>query len=90
MQDLSSSGPKLGQFTPPKKNPNPPVIHSLIFSFPEHPLKFHMADIRDAEANFKPSLFEELILVQPSSPLFAFCQHVLGEFDDKFFSTGGH
>jgi len=39
-----------------------------------------MADVRDTEAKFKPSLFEELILVQPSSPLFAFWQHVLGEF----------
>jgi len=70
--DISCSGPKLAQFTPPKQNPNPPRIHLFIFSFPQHPLKFHMADVRDMEAKFKPSLFEELILFQPSSPLFAF------------------
>ena len=70
IQDISCSGPKLAQFTPPKQNPNPARIHLFIFSFPQHPLKFHMADVRDTEAKFKPSLFEELILFQPSSPLF--------------------
>jgi len=45
--------------------------------------------MRDMEAQFKPSLFGELILFQPSSPLFAFGQYVLGEFEDKFFSTRG-
>jgi len=48
-----------------------------------------MADVRDMEEKFKPSLFEALILFQPSSPLIAFEQYVLSEFEDKFFSTRG-
>jgi len=46
-----------------------------------------MDDVRNTEAKFKPSLFEELILFQPSSPLFAFGQYIPGEFEEKFFST---
>jgi len=84
IQDLSCSGPKLAQLAPPKQNPNPPPIHLF-----QHLLKFHMADVRDAEEKFKPGLFEALILCQPSSPLIAFEQYILSEFEDKFFPTRG-
>ena len=47
-----------------------------------------MADVRDTEAKFKSSLFEALILFQPSLPLIAFEQYVLHEFEDKFFQQG--
>jgi len=73
-QDLTCSDPKIAHFAPLKQNQNPPQVHTSIISPHQDPKQFRMIDARETDSNFKPSIFEGLIIFQPSSLSFGFGQ----------------